>query len=109
MTASTPPLSVTPGRALILAGLLPEDHLPKRAEKAAASLITRGNFPFPLLPFRGTKRKYVVRVCDIESTLSEMAGSASAMLTSNATITTGKRPRGRPRKSAPGSNNAGAQ
>ena len=96
------PLTVTPGQALMIAGLLPPHHDPIAAEKTAYGQISKERYPFPLLRFEGTKRKYLVRIADIESTLAKMPSIAGAHKASALTAapTTRKRPRGRPRKVA---------
>lgn len=94
MTAAPHPLAVTPGRALIMAGVFDVDHPIDAAEKAASMLMHRGNFPFPVCPLSGTKRKHVVRIVDIEAALAAKAEDAVALPPSPLQ----KRRRGRPRK-----------
>lgn len=95
------PLTVSIGGALILAGLLSRDHSMRQADKAAHAQICRGTYPFPVITLSGSKRRHLVRVVDVESTLARLAGSEGAThLDALHQDDAVKRPRGRPRKAA---------
>lgn len=68
------PLGVSPGRAMLIAGMIQsgDDHA---AEKAALARISRNTYPFPLIDLSGLgfKRRWVVRIQDIRSTMEQLA------------------------------------
>lgn len=59
---------------MLIAGMLQsgDDHA---AEKAALARISRNTYPFPLIDLAGLgfKRRWVVRIQDINSTLEQLA------------------------------------
>lgn len=101
MSISIPPLCVSPGRALIVAGLLKPEHAVEAAEKVAYTQIARGTFPFPLISFPSMKRKYLVRFSDIENILAQKPATVSTAAEALESPRP-RRARGRPRKAAGG-------
>ena len=97
------PLTVSPGAALILAGILPVDRPIRLADKCAWAQICRGTFPFPLITLMGGRRRHLVRIVDIEQTLARLAGCTAASQHVGASDeVSAKRGRGRPRKTERG-------
>lgn len=94
------PLTVSIGGALILAGLLPPGHSLRQADKTAHAQIRRGTFPFPLVIFPDLKRRLLVRVVDVESTLARLAERVVDVAPKVIAPAPMKRGRGRPRKVA---------
>lgn len=93
------PLTVSPGGALLLAGIVPSHHSVRMADKCAHQQICRGTFPFPLITLAGGRRRHLVRIVDVEATLARLAGCASTSNQIHASdVVTAKRGRGRPRK-----------
>lgn len=68
---------VSPGRAMLIAGMIQsgDDHA---AEKAALARISRNTYPFPLIDLAGLgfKRRWIVRIRDINSTMEQLAQGA---------------------------------
>lgn len=67
------PLAVTPGRALIFAGILPPDHPIQLAEAVARAQISRSTFPFRMLPVSNAKTTRLVLIEDVRAWLFQRA------------------------------------
>lgn len=96
------PLTVSPGGALILAGIVPADRSIRMADKCAWAQICRGTFPFPLITLDAGRRRHLVRIVDIELTLARLVQHAADATPHKQTPAPVKRGRGRPRKIARG-------
>lgn len=94
------PLTVSPGGALILAGIVPAHHPIRLADQRAHAQISRGTFPFPLITLGGGRRRHLVRIVDVEQTLARLAQHAVEAAPNLPTPAPTKRGRGRPRKVA---------
>lgn len=92
------PLTVSIGGALILAGLLPSNHPIRQADKTAHAQVVKGVFPFPMITIAGSKRRYLVRVVDVEQTLAHLVQRSKDLTPHVPMPVPTKRGRGRPRK-----------
>ena len=92
------PLTVSPGGALLLAGIVPSHHSVRMADKCAHQQICRGTFPFPLITLAGGRRRHLVRIVDVEQTLARLVQHAADATPSVVTPAPMRRGRGRPRK-----------
>ncbi len=94
------PLTVSPGGALLLAGIVSADRSIRMADKCAHAQICRGTFPFPLITLAGGRRRHLVRIVDIEQTLARLVQHAADATPNVPMPEPVKRGRGRPRKIA---------
>lgn len=98
-------LAVSPGKALVLAGFVEGDN-PRIANKTAANRVSQGTYPFPLIDLKslGMKRRWAVRVIDVQTTLDRLAAGEKLPLYGscfprgqNIPAKRHQSPRGRPR------------